>query len=66
MGVLAAGRDGVKKADDKTGEACLAAGAKALKDAGQDGEIYKSWLQNSLFDLGNANDSSKFVSLEEG
>jgi hypothetical protein len=34
----------LKKADDKTGEAWLAAGAKALKDAGQGGEIYKSWL----------------------
>lgn len=38
--------DGVvlKKADDKTGEAWLTAGAKALKGAGQGGEIYKSWL----------------------
>jgi hypothetical protein len=38
--------DGIvlKKADDKTGEAWLAAGGKALKDTGQGGEIYKSWL----------------------
>lgn len=56
----------LKKADDRTGEAWMAAAAKALKASGQSGGIYKGWLNATGWSAGGDLEINSRMRLEGG